>query len=214
MAERGDLGDVTDVEVRLALPVRQQGSRYADPNLPAGSHRLPAGVIHEFITHLSYLALVFLGGFDRVQAIWSNHGGGDLFKYDDLDAILMCGHAHGRIRFTCRTWPDAFTVTVRGTNGTVVADIFQPHLHVETPRVGGAKLTPMVNRWVNGKAMLTSSWTLLRDKVMQRTPYEGLIHLLDGTYIAIREGTPPPLGYREIDSTIELVDALLQEAPR
>jgi hypothetical protein len=72
----------------------------------------------------------------------------------------------------------------------------------------------MVNRWVNGKAMLTSSWTLLRDKVMQRTPYEGLIHLLDGTYSAIREGTPPPLGYREIDSTIELVDALLQEAPR
>src|SRR5690606_20316135 len=85
----GQLGDVREVEVRLCLPLRGPGGRYADANLPHPSHRLPAGVLHEFITHLCYLALRFVPEpIDHVRAVWSNHGGGPLFRYDDLDAIV------------------------------------------------------------------------------------------------------------------------------
>src|SRR4051812_9793301 len=55
----GHLGEVREVDVRMALAIRKSGSRYADENLPHPSHKLPAGVIHEFITHLCYLALRF-----------------------------------------------------------------------------------------------------------------------------------------------------------
>ena len=211
---RGELGDVTDVEVRLSLPIRNEGGRYADENLPAGSHQLPAGVIHEFVTHLAYLTLLFTGGFDSTRATWSNHGGGDLFKYDDLDALVLRGATHARIRFTCQTFPDAFTVTVRGTEGMAVADLFLPHVYLEKPRVGGDKLSPMVNRFVNGTSLMKTAWTGLRDKVMQRTAYEGLTRFLEGTYEAFRTGGAPPVTHDDMRMTVRLVDALLVDAGR
>ncbi|MGB3299076.1 MAG: Gfo/Idh/MocA family oxidoreductase, partial [Phormidesmis sp.] len=108
LIDDGTLGEVQEVEIRMALDLRS-GGRYADENFPNPIHQMPAGVIHDFITHLSYLLLSFMpkspaqpahsAGFDRVSAAWSNHGGGGLFKYDDLDALVICGQAHGRIRF-------------------------------------------------------------------------------------------------------------------
>jgi hypothetical protein len=50
----GKLGAVCEVEVRMALQIRKAG-RYADTALPHPSHNLPAGVLHEFISHLCYL---------------------------------------------------------------------------------------------------------------------------------------------------------------
>src|SRR5207248_11360376 len=107
LVRAGELGDVREVEVRMALAIRKKGSRYADENLPHPSHNLPAGVLHEFVTHLCYLALRFLPSWDRVAAAWSNHGDDTLFKYDDLDALVVGGPIHGRIRFSCHTAPDA-----------------------------------------------------------------------------------------------------------
>src|SRR3954470_8552720 len=115
MLRDGQLGDVREVDVRMALPIRKAGGRYADASLPHPSHKLPAGVIHEFITHLCYLTLRFLPSWDRVAAAWSQHGGEPLFKYDDLDALVIGGPAHARIRFTSHASPDCFMVTVRGT---------------------------------------------------------------------------------------------------
>ena len=44
------LGDITEVEIRMALPVTASGNRYADLNLPHPSHNMPAGVIHALQT--------------------------------------------------------------------------------------------------------------------------------------------------------------------
>src|SRR4051812_43227387 len=99
LLRNGRLGDVREVDVRMALPIRKAGGRYADASLPHPSHNLPAGVIHEFITPLCYLALRFLPSWDRVAAAWSKHGDEPLFKYDDLDALVIGGPVHARIRF-------------------------------------------------------------------------------------------------------------------
>ncbi|HSV16535.1 MAG TPA: Gfo/Idh/MocA family oxidoreductase, partial [Tepidisphaeraceae bacterium] len=129
----GKLGDVREVEVRMALAVRDKGSRYMDQSLPHPSHRLPCGIIHEFITHLCYLALRFMpkdAAFDRVAAAWSKHGSDALFKFDDLDATVITGDVHARLRFTSHAAPDCFAVTVRGSKGYAETDLFQPHLRV------------------------------------------------------------------------------------
>ena len=49
---------------------------------------------------------------------------------------------------------------------------------------------------------------------MQKTPYEGLATFLDRTYIALREGTEPPVGFDDMDRASKLVDALLDEKNR
>ncbi|MEM8806930.1 MAG: Gfo/Idh/MocA family oxidoreductase [Cyanobacteria bacterium P01_G01_bin.38] len=209
----GTLGQVQDVEVRMALDIRG-GGRYADQNLPSPAHKLPAGVIHEFITHLCYLTLRFIPDFEKVTAIWSNHGGGDIFKYDDLDALVIGQNTHARIRFSPFTQPDCFFVCVRGDRGYAETDLFQPYLRCVIPRPGGKQLSPLVNQFVGGLGLCTSSLQNFRNKVMQKTPYEGLHRLLDKTYQALSENSPPPISYADMDKVSQLVDALLEEKNR
>jgi hypothetical protein len=151
---------------------------------------------------------------DRVAAVWSKHGDEPLFKYDDLDALVLCGPVHGRIRFTSHAAPDCFAVTVRGTRGFAETDLFQPHLRVVVPRKGGQQLSPLVNQFVNGAGLVKASVRGLRNKVMQKTPYEGLRTFLDRTYAALASGGEPPVTFKDMDRASRLVDALLDERNR
>ena len=224
----GKLGTVHEVEVRMALQVRKAGGRYADTAMPHPSHNLPAGVLHEFISHLCYLTLRFLpldpkdvasadaGGelFPRIAAAWSNHGVTGPFKFDDLDATVISGPAHGRIRFSCSTSPDTFSVIVRGDKGWAETDLFQPFLRVTIPRKGGTLLSSLVNHWVNGKAMKRAAIRGFRNKIMQHSPYEGLGTFLGRTYAALRSGAEPPVTFADIDRASRLIDGLLDEKNR
>ncbi len=209
----GTLGEVQEVEVRMSLDIRSN-SPYGDANLPHPVHKLPAGVIHDFITHLSYLALPFLPDFERVSAAWSNHGGDSLFKYDDFDATIIGGSVHGRLRFSCYTQPDCFMVTVRGSKGYAETDLFQPYLRCVIPRSGGKQLTPLINQFVNGWEFMSASLINFRRKILQKTPYEGLQRLLDQTYQALIEGKPLPISFEDMERTSRLVEALLAEENR
>ena len=206
------LGEVQEVEVRVALPIRD-GGIFADENLPNPIHQMPAGVIHDFITHICSLVVRFIPDVSRVAAAWSNHGGGDLFKYDDLDATVIAGSAHARIRFSCHTLPKGFYVTVRGSKGYVETDLFQPHLRCVIPRAGDL-LSPLINHFANGCDFVGSSFINFRNKIMQKTPYEGMHRLLDKTYQALIEDKQPPITFEDIERTNKLDHALLSEDKR
>ncbi len=208
----GVLGEIQEVEVRIALPIRD-GGVFADKNLPNPIHKMPAGVIHDFTTHLCSLIVRFIPDFDRVSAAWSNHGGGDLFKYDDLDAIVIAGSAHARIRFSAHTPPKTFNVIVRGSKGYAETDLFQPYLRCVIPR-SGELLSPLINHFVNGCDLVGASFTNFRNKIMQKTPYEGMHRLLDKTYEALIDGKAPPISFADMERTNRLVNALLSEANR
>lgn len=209
----GKLGDVREVDVRLALNIRGAGGRYADQNLPHPSHKMPAGVLHEFITHMAYLTLRFVPHVESVRAAWSNYGGGDVFRFDDLDALVFGrGNIHGRIRFSCQTG-ETFLITVRGTKGWAETDLFQPYLRLVTQRPGG-KLSPLVNHMANGCALARSSIVGFKDKVLQNTPYEGLHVFLEQTYTALRTGAEPPVTWKDMEQACHLVDTLLDQRNR
>jgi predicted dehydrogenase len=220
LVAEGKLGDVREVEVRMALPIHGPYFSYADPHVRHPSLDLPAGALHDFITHLAYLALRFLptsgpgADFSRVRAAWSNHTGSRVLKFDDLDATVLVGDAHARLRISSVTAPDLFTVTVRGTRGTAETDLFHPHLRVSIPRPLGRHLTPLVNQFIGGVGMAKASMIGFRNKVLQQTPYEGLATLLDRTYAALRSGTEPPVTFEDMDRASLLVDALLDPKNR
>ncbi len=213
----GRLGSVREVEIRVVLPVTDPTGRFADPNLPNPIHEMPAGVIHDVITHMVYLQYQ-LGGaldFDRIVAAWSNHSENPLFKWDDLDATLIgrnaAGPLHVRLRFDAMAAPDTFAIHVRGTEGWAETDLFQPFVRIVRPRPGGKQLSPIINH-------LTGGWRLLRGglgnvgrKVMQQTPYEGLHRMLDLTYLALADGRPVPVTVNDMTETSQLVDHLLDE---
>lgn len=211
LVNQGELGDIQDVEIRVGLDVRGEGGRFADENLPNPIHRMPAGVIHDVITHMVYLALPYLPSVDQVKAVWNNHGGGELFKYDDLDAIVIGGQTHVRFRFSAYTQPECFMVFVRGDRGYAETDLFQPYLRTVVPRSGGKQLSPLINHFANGTTLVSASVRNFYRKVMQITPYEGLSKLLDKTYYALAHGQDLPISYQQMERTLSLIEALLNE---
>ncbi len=204
----GQIGEVCGVDVQMTLGVRA-GGRYADENLPHPSHGLPAGVLHEFVTHLAYLTLRFLPSFEQVTAYWSNHGGGELFKYDDLDALVIGQGVHARIRYSCSGWPDSFNVTVRGTAGTAHAELFHPHVTVSRPRAVGTQLSPVVDQVSRGFGLVRGGIAGFWNKLAGVTPYQGLQYFLEETYQALQDNREPPVSYADMEGASALVTALL-----
>jgi predicted dehydrogenase len=213
MVAAGELGDIREVDVRMGLSITAPGGRYADAKLPHSSHRLPCGVLHEFITHLCYLALRFIPSIDRVRAAWSKVGNSPIMKFDDLDALVIGGDVHGRIRFTSQCLPETFTLIVRGTRGFAETDLFQPHLRIITAR-SNQQLSGLLNHAAGGLELLTSAAQGFRNKIMQHTPYEGLHTFLARTYESLQSGSPPPVSYSDMDRASRLIDSLLDEANR
>jgi predicted dehydrogenase len=213
----GELGAVREVEIRITLPVTDPDGRFGDRNLPSPIHRMPAGVIHDFITHYAYLLLHIAPGvrFERVAAAWSRHGDNDVFRYDDLDALLIGtgpdGAVHARLRFDARSAPDAFAVTVRGSRGMAETDLFQPYLRLLVPRPGGSKLSPIVNHVANGAGLIRSGVRNLGEKLLQHGPYEGLHRMLDQTYQALAAGEQLPITPDDMLAASDLIDLLLAE---
>ncbi len=218
LVAEGTLGEIDEIEIRMALDIRS-GGRYADRNLPHPSHQLPAGVIHEFISHLAYLFLHFVPEYQRdslesVRAAWRNEGGGELFKYDSLDAVVMTQAVHGRLRFSSRQWPDALAVTVRGSQGVASVELFHPILQLARKRGGSPHLTPLVNALGQAKTSFRSGFGSIWSKIRNRTAYEGLDLFLRQTYEAMAAGSKPPVGFEDMERCSRLIDALLARENR
>ncbi|MGI9598345.1 MAG: Gfo/Idh/MocA family protein [Acidimicrobiales bacterium] len=220
MIDDGRLGAVREVEIRIALPVTDPGGRFGDPNLPSPIHSLPAGVIHDFTTHFAYLLLHLAGpvDFSRIAAAWSNHDENPLFKYDNLDAVLIGdgrdGPVHGRLRFDAGASPDTFSITVRGTDGWTETDLFQPFRRTVVPRPGGSQLSPIVNHVLNGASLVNDGIRNVGRKLLQQSPYEGLHRMLDETYTALAAGRDLPVTPTEMMAASHLVDRLLDDEVR
>ena len=218
LVNAGTLGEIEEIEVRMVLNIRG-GGRYADRNLPHPSHQLPAGVIHEFISHLAYLLLHFVPPGQRdqlgsIRAAWRNEGGDELFKYDSLDALVLGPTVHGRIRFSCRQWPDCLAVSVRGSKGHASVELFHPVLQVVRQRPVSQHLNPLLNSLGLAKTLFRAGFGSIWSKIRNRSAYEGLDAFLHETYAAMASGKSPPVGFEEMDRTTRLIDALLAKENR
>lgn len=209
----GILGALREVEIRMVLNIHE-GGRYADLDFPDPAHKLPGGVVQDYLTHFSYLALHFVPAVDRVAAAWSRHGASDVFKYDDLDVVLIGGDVHARIRFTSHQAPDCITITVRGSRGFVETDFFHPYRRLVIPRKGPAQLSMIADHVMNGMSLAWSGVRNFKNKLMQRNAYDGLHRFLDETYAALQEGREPPVTFKNMDDCLALVERVLAEEHR
>lgn len=216
-SKRGQLGSIREVEIRISLDVTDPSGRFGDPNIPSPIHQMPAGVIHDFTTHFTYLLLALTGNatFETVSAIWRNHSNNPIFKYDNLDATLVGknpeGAVHARLRFDTETPPDSFGIIVRGTTGYMETDLFHPYIRTVVPRAGGSQLTPIVNHIANGASLTKAGFSNFKNKLLQNSPYHGLHIMLGKIYASLATESEPPITRQEMLGASALVDQLLSE---
>lgn len=213
LAENGQLGTITSVDVLLGLEIAGPGSRFADTNVPSAVRDLPGGAIHDFLPHMAYLAIDALGypAVTDVTARWRNRSGNTAVKYDELVGSGEAGDAVITLQFNGRIHPTCFRLTVRGTDGTYETDMYHPYERFE-PRRGSDKLASPINHVVNGARLLTAGPRGLVDKVMQHGVYHGLPRMLSAFYEARISGAPTPISPSDIRRTADLVDALVAGA--
>ena len=202
----GELGEVRDVEVSLSFDLN---SAFGDPNLTGPGVDLPAGAVHDFLPHLSYLFLHHAGHtgpVDEIVGRLENLSGNPRVGYDHLDALVVAGAVRGRIRVCSDVAPDGFRIAVRGTRGGVETDLYQPYLRVQG--AGDTGIGAPVEQLRSGLRLVKSSVTNLGSKVLRHGGYHGIPRMLEAVYTAIASGGPSPVLPSWILSTAELNDRL------
>ena len=204
----GRIGDVVETDITFILGVTE-GGRFVDENVPSPVAHLAGGAVHDFLTHLSYLALHFLGegAVSAVDARWRNLSGKPQARFDDLLGSFEVGGALGVVRFSAQARPECASIRVRGTKGTLETDLYQPFLRLEVPR-SRAQLSSVVNQVVNGVGLAAAGGRGLRNKVLQHTPYHGVPRFLSAFYASL-QGGPAPVTRTELLRTTGLIDALV-----
>jgi predicted dehydrogenase len=182
--------------------------RFGDPNLSGPSVDLPGGVVHDFLPHLAYLFLHFAGApVDLVVGRLRNASGSPRVGFDELDALVVAGEVRGRLRIACDLSPDAFRLTVRGTEASIETDLYHPYQRTE----GGANVGRRIalEHVRSGVSLAWSGVQNLRDKVLGFGVYHGLHRMLDAFYAALRDDRPQPIPSDAMLGSARLIDRLL-----
>jgi predicted dehydrogenase len=206
----GELGEVHDVEVAMALGI-SSGGPFADPALIHPAHRLPAGAVHDLVPHLVYLANLFVPATPTdIWADWRNSGGLAHVRYDSLDAVMVSGQQRVRLRFDPHTKPERFSLTVRGSKGSIDVELFQSTMRRNVPRVVGEQLSPLANQIIGGVRSTQGAAINFWNKVTKlRSPIHGLHRYVELTYGALTSGGELPVTAADIITTADMVDSLL-----
>lgn len=198
--EQGQLGDVRDIDLLLALDLA--GGPLGAPGLEGPAVRLPGGAVHDLLPHLAYL-FTHLAGSDverraaehpgdvDVVGRLRNDSGNNRLVFDQLDALIDAPPVRGRIRVAGDVRPDGFRLVVRGTAGAIETDLYHPYLRTEAGSAIGVRSA--VAPISGGARLAWSGVTGFVDKVRRHDVFHGLGRLLDAWYAALDHDDPAPV---------------------
>jgi predicted dehydrogenase len=209
----GALGQVRHVDVDLCLEIGDA----ADATTGCAPDSATARVVGpecDFLTHLCYLAYLFIGDHQRVTSSWRRSQRPCGTATHNLQTLVAGRDATARLGFSTDSQPDAFIIRVQGTRMNVQTNLFERGV-VRTAVLGGPKpLVPIRNMLRRGRAEWSSAARSLHRKLSGGPgPYEGLWELVRRFYDSLKHATPPPVSPQQILAVNRLYHDILSEAP-
>lgn len=205
--ETGTLGAVVHVEVMMSLNLFGPGG-FADPNARHPALTLAGGALADFLPHLASLAHRFIGAHRRAQAIWSKRRP-SILPYDELHAVVEGAHATATLGFSATAQPDAFWLRVFGERAQASTNLWETRLTLERLRDGPKPLQPLFNGLEEGRTVRRAAiGTLLRKFKPGPGAYDGMWHLIAGTYGALARATTLPVPIEHVLAVNRMVEAL------
>lgn len=201
---RGRLGEVVGVDVSFGGVM---GEPYADTRVPHFGHALPGGALQNFVSHPVSLALPFIGGCERAAAFATRSDAG-LLSDDELRAVLAGPRASAVLTVSRSARPQHFLLTVQGSRGRAVVDVYAGAARVET---SASAVAGGVRRGLH--ELRAAAAATGRALTGRRDPFEGLGTLLDAFYAAAIAGGPSPVSPSEMRAVNEIVHELLVGVP-
>jgi predicted dehydrogenase/nucleoside-diphosphate-sugar epimerase len=203
----GEIGEVVAVNGFYGI-AGEQGSYGAGRSHWAWM--LPGGVFTNFLPHLAYLQLAFLGGPTEVVGAAL---GGAPDKPTELVVQLARGEALGTMTVSIRTKPYMKFIEIYGTRGTIHADLVREVTYVHRERA----LPSMLAKLAHNASLVTqiSAATIATSArvAMGQLPRMSDLRVLVGRfYESLESGAEPPVPAeqgREVARMLEDVRALL-----
>lgn len=212
MVERGELGDVVEVQVEVHIDIHAKGGIFNDPNVPHYTASMKGGVAGDFLTHMTYIAQVFIGDHAEPQVLWNQFNRDGALGQDEFRAMLKGERAVGYLSFSGNAGPAGFWLRVIGTKGQAIANLFEPpRVAVRRVRGGAAPLATVKDGVAEAKAIFTSSFAGLYRKFSGAARYDGLQEYLTQCYAGLRDPARAPVTYEQILAGARLVEAFCAE---
>ena len=199
----GSVGDIREIDVSLSLPL-------GDADVPPAGTGLPGGVAHDYLPHLAYVLLHFAppsATVGQVTGVMHNLSGRRDIGFDHVDVLVGLNGVRGRLRISPDIAPDALRLVLRGSRGSLEADLYQPYLRREGGPWTGS-LSPL-NRFAEGAQLIIAGSRGVRDKLMQHGSYHGMPRNLAAVYKALTAGQPSPVSEEEMVASASLIDRIV-----
>lgn len=205
--ESGTLGAVVHVDVMMSLNLFGPGG-FADPNARHPALTLAGGALADFLPHLASLAHRFIGVHRRAHAVWTKRRP-SILPYDELHAVVEGEHGTATLGFSSTAQPDAFWLRVFGERGLASTNLWEARLTLERLRDCPKPLQPLLNGLEEGRAVRRAAvGTLMRKFKPGPGAYDGMWHLLTGTYDALARSSTLPIPIEHVLEVNRMVEAL------
>ena len=213
MLGSGELGDLVEVQIQVHMDIHGPGSAFMDPNVPHYTARLRGGVVGDFITHMSYLTLHYLGRAEAAQTLWQRRSPDASQPDDEFRALVKGQSGVAYLSFSGNCEPSGFWVKVIGSKGEVEANLFEPpRLAIRRQRGGPKPLATLRDGLAEGRQIASGSLRGLYRKFSGTARYDGLGPFLARCYAALdAPGTASP-SIDSIDDSCRLIERLFSEA--
>jgi hypothetical protein len=203
------LGQIVEAQIFLNLDVYAPGSPYAERNVPHYGSSLRGGIVGDFLTHMAYLTLGFVGPVGEVRTSWRKHKENSPLAADEFRALVKGDRATAHLAFSGNAQPDGFWVRVVGTQAQAEANLFEPpRLTSKRRRSGEPAAAKLLDGIAEARAVLRSTVAGFWRKLGGTSSYDGLSEAIAQTYVALEMGADPPVSIDEVDETVRLVDRL------
>lgn len=215
LKDAGELGDILDVQVELQVDVHGKGSVYVDPNVPHFTATLKGGVVSDFITHMAYLAQLFIGPEAKAATVWRRQAGSGTEPNDEFRALLQSPTGAGYLSFSGNAQPQGFWLKVQGTKARAEANLFDaPRMSVRRQRGEPPPLATVKDAIVEARNISGGSLTSLYRKFSGKARYDGLEPYLRQCYAALDDRGALPATLADIEATYRLIEQLYADGSR
>jgi predicted dehydrogenase len=197
--KKGLLGEIIDVQAFISLGISESHGEGR-----AALEKLKGGIIGDFLPHISYLLLMYVGAVRDLHTVWSKRDRHSVHQVDEFRSVILGERAFGYAGFSGNLHADGFWLRLRGTRMDTEANLFEP------PRLITKHRRPTenaLNKFVDGidesRQVISGTFGSLWRKLAGGS-YDGLDEFIVRTYRAL-EGKPPPVTLDQIEETSILV---------
>jgi predicted dehydrogenase len=206
LLDAGELGELIEVQVAVQMNIHGKASIYDDPNVPHFSAKMRGGVAGDFLTHMTYIAQIFLGTGAEANVFWNTFNPASRLGQDEFRARLKGHRTSAYLSFSGNTQPAGFWLKLIGTKACAEANLFEaPRVVLRLPR-GGGPLATFKDGLAEARSIRRGTFGSLYRKFSGEARYDGLQAYLEQCYDALDDRSKLPVTAQELASTSRLVE--------